>query len=205
MTDKKSVEGALERILISRETFYKVESEIRFHEHLRRYAAIRRFCYGNVIDFASGCGYGSFLISANPDVEKVVGIDIAEQAIEWAKTEYSNGKTEFRCVDIESVQEKFDTLVSLEAIEHFDDTSILPRLAERCDVDNIIISYPNKKSTHFNKYHVHDFSVQDIVGLMHGYVCYHRFILGDVQFLLFMKKPIKAPSHIFSYLHDVTN
>ena len=194
---------ALERILLSRETFHNVESEIRFHEHLRRYAAIRRFCYGKVIDFASGCGYGSFLLSANPDVEKVVGIDKADDAISWAKKEFSTDKTEFRCVDIESVQEKFDTLVSLEAIEHFEDTSLLPRLAERCDVDQVIISYPNKKSTHFNKYHVHDFSVQDIVGLMDKYLCYHHLILGDVQFLLFVKKPPKAPSHIFNYLHDL--
>jgi len=205
MNDKKPEEGALERILISRETFCKVESEIRFHEHLRRYAAIRRFCYGNVIDFASGCGYGSFLLSANPDVEKVVGIDKDEHAVAWAKKEYSTEKTEFRCVDIENVQEKFDTLASLEAIEHFQDTSLIPRLAERCDIDNIIISYPNKKSTHFNKYHVHDFSSQGIVDLMQNYICYHRFILGDVQFILFVKKPLKAPSHIFNYFHDLNN
>ena len=203
MNDKKPEEETLERILISREIFSKVESEIRFHEHLRRYAAIRRFCYGNVIDFASGCGYGSFLLSANPDVEKVVGIDNSEHAIAWAKKEFLTEKTEFRCVDIEKVQEKFDTLVSLEAIEHFEDTSLLPRLAERCDVDTIIISYPNKKSTNFNKYHLHDFSVQDIVDLMDKYLCYHRFMLGDVQFLLFAKKPPKAPSHIFNYLHDL--
>lgn len=203
MVEKKHEAGALERILISRETFCHVEDEIRFHEHLRRYAAVRRFCYGNVIDFASGCGYGSFLLSANPDVEKVVGIDKAEQAIEWAIKEYSTAKTEFRCIDIEKVQEKFDTLVSLEAIEHFEDTSLIPRLAARCDVDNVIISYPSKKSTHFNKYHVHDFSAQDIINIMDSYICYHRFGLGDVRFLLFVKKPKKAPSHIYSYLNDL--
>lgn len=198
-----SEKGALERILISREKFYEVEAEVRFHEHLRRYASIRRFCYGKVIDFASGCGYGSFLLSVNPDVENVVGIDKDEDAVSWAIKEYSSEKSEFRCVDIENVQEKFDTLVSLEAIEHFEDLSLLPRLAARCDIDNIIISFPNKKSTHFNKYHMHDFSVQDVLSLMENFICYQDFTLGDVHFLLFVKKPKKAPSHIFRNIHDL--
>lgn len=200
MTEK----GVLERILITREKFFETESEIRFHEHLRRYAAVRRFCYGKVLDFASGCGYGSFLLSVNPDVEKVVGIDKDEDAINWARTEFCTDKTEFRCQDIEEVSEKFDTLVSLEAIEHFTDVSLIPRLVAKCEVDNVIVSYPNKKSTHFNRYHVHDFSSQDIVDLLKDHVCYKGFTMGDVQFLLFTKKPAKAPAHIYRNLLDLT-
>jgi len=194
---------ALERILITREKFFAVESEIRFHEHLRRYAAIRRFCYGKVLDFASGCGYGSFLLSVNPDVEKVVGIDKDSAAIEWANKEFKSDRTEFRCQDIEDVKESFDTLVSLEAIEHFDDLSLIPRLADRCNVNNVLISYPNKKSTHFNKYHVHDFSAQDIVNLLSNYICYHDFSMGDVQFLLFTRKPGNAPAHLYRNLLEL--
>lgn len=193
----------LERILITKEKFSVVESEIRFHEHLRRYAAVRRFCYGKVLDFASGCGYGSYLLSANPDVETVIGIDKDTKAIDWARREFSTEKTEFRCKDIEDISEKFDTLVSLEAIEHFDDISLIPRLADRCSIDNIIISYPNKKSTHFNPYHVHDFTVEDILKIMSNYICYHISTMGDVQFVLFTKKPARAPSHIFANLNDL--
>lgn len=199
MSDK----AVLERILITREKFYEVESEIRFHEHLRRYAAIRRFCYGKVLDFASGCGYGSFILSVNPDVERVVGVDKDGDAVKWADNEYKTDKTEFRCRDIEEVSEKFDTLVSLEAIEHFEDLSLIPRLAERCEVDNVIISYPDKKSTHFNRYHLHDFSAQDILNLMCGYICYHEFTMGDVQFILLTRKPAKAPAHMYKNLLDL--
>jgi 2-polyprenyl-3-methyl-5-hydroxy-6-metoxy-1,4-benzoquinol methylase len=195
--------AVLERILITREKFYEVESEIRFHEHLRRYAAIRRFCYGKVLDFASGCGYGSFILSVNPDVETVVGIDKDGEAITWAQNEYSTNKIEFRCQDIEEVSEKFDTLVSLEAIEHFEDLSLISRLAERCGIDNVIISYPNKKSSHFNRYHIHDFSAQDILNLMSGYICYHDFTMGDVQFLIFTRKPEKAPAHLYKNILDL--
>lgn len=194
---------ALERILISVDRFRAIEQEIRFHEHLRRYAAVRRFCYGRVIDFASGCGYGSFLLSVNPGVTQVVGIDRDPEAIEWAEKEYRNEKTEFRCQDIEAVSEHFDTLVSLEAIEHLEDVTVIPRLARRCGIDQIIISYPNKKSTHFNPYHIHDFTIQDIVDMMTEHVCYHDFTLGDVQFLLFIRKPPAAPHHIYRNIHEL--
>lgn len=193
----------LERILLTRDDFFKVESEIRFHEHLRRYAAVRRFCYGRVLDFASGCGYGSFLLSVNPDVECVVGIDKSREAIDWAEKEFGSAKTRFLCRDIEDMAENFDTLVSLEAIEHFADTSLIPRLVKRCGIDNVIVSYPNKKSTHFNAYHVHDFAVQDIVDLLPDHVCYHLFTMGDVQFLLFTRKPGKAPSHLYRNLAEL--
>jgi 2-polyprenyl-3-methyl-5-hydroxy-6-metoxy-1,4-benzoquinol methylase len=193
----------LERIMISKEEVAKTESEIRFHEHLRRYAAVRRFCYGKVLDFASGCGYGSHILSFNPDVEVVVGIDKDEVAISWAQKEFGGNKAHYKCVDIETINEKFDTLVSLEAIEHFDDVTLIPRLADRCSIDHVVISYPNKKSTHFNPHHLQDFNVQNIVDLMSEYVCYHSFVMGDVQFLLFLRKPPKAPRCIFSNILDL--
>ncbi|MDP2402209.1 MAG: class I SAM-dependent methyltransferase [Methylotenera sp.] len=193
----------LERIMISKEQVAKTESEIRFHEHLRRYAAVRRFCYGKVLDFASGCGYGSHILSSNPDVDLVIGVDKDADAINWAEKEFNGVKNQFKCVDIESVHEKFDTLVSLEAIEHFEDKTLIPRLADRCGIDHIVISYPNKKSTHFNPYHVHDFNAQTILDMMSEYVCYHSFVMGDVQFLLFLRKPLKAPSSIFSNIIDL--
>lgn len=196
-------QAVLERIMISKEQVAKTETEIRFHEHLRRYAAVRRFCYGRVLDFASGCGYGSHILSSNPDVEVVVGVDKDEEAINWAQKEFSGIKSQYRCIDIEAVNEKFDTLVSLEAIEHFSDMTLIPRLAERCGFDNVIISYPNKKSTHFNPYHVHDYNAQNILDIMKEFVCYHSFVMGDVQFLLFLRKPQKAPRCIYSNILDL--
>lgn len=193
----------LERILISNDDFNRIESEIRFHEHLRRYAAVRRFCYGRVLDFASGCGYGSHILSSNPDVSIVLGVDKDNEAIEWAENEFSTPKAKFQCTDIELIDDKFDTLVSLEAIEHFEDVTLIPRLAARCEVDNVIISFPNKKSTHFNSFHVHDFVYQDIVDMMLDYVRYHSFVMGDVQFILFLRKPKDAPAHIFRNLKDL--
>lgn len=193
----------LERIFIEKEEFLEFENQIRLNEHLRRYAAIRRFCYGKVLDFACGCGYGSALVSVNPDVQSVVGIDIDKEAIDWAVKEFSADKITFLNKDINEVDEAFDTLICLETIEHLQDVSILTNLVKRCDIKQLIISFPDKKSTHFNKFHYHDFVIQDLLDLFPGYVNYYRYRTGDVQFLMLIQLPPNAPAHIFRYISDL--
>jgi 2-polyprenyl-3-methyl-5-hydroxy-6-metoxy-1,4-benzoquinol methylase len=193
----------IERIIISKTEFLKVENQIRLNEHLRRYAAIRRFCYGNVLDFACGCGYGSYLISVNPDVTSVCGIDLDQEAVEWAKNEFASSKIKFINSDFTKHQAKYDTLVCLETIEHIKNLDSIVNLIKKCKFNQLIISFPDKKSTHFNKFHFHDFVVQDVVDLFPEYLNYHGFRSGDVQFLLFMKLPDNAPHHIFRNVREL--
>ncbi|MDJ1482399.1 class I SAM-dependent methyltransferase [Cytophagaceae bacterium YF14B1] len=193
----------VERIYLTKEEFVQAENEVRFHEHLRRYAAVRRFCYGKVLDFACGCGYGSHLLAVNPDVSKVIGIDIDEEAVTWAKQEYTHEKIEFLAKDVVSLKEKFDTLVCLETIEHLQDLTIIQKVVENCNFGQLIISFPDKKSTHFNPFHFQDFVLQDIADLFPNYLTYYSFRTGDVQFVLLIKLPESAPSHIFRNIRDL--
>jgi SAM-dependent methyltransferase len=193
----------IERITISKMDFQRIEGEIRFHEHLRRYAAIRRFCFGRTLDFPCGVGYGSYLLSFNPEITEIIGVDKDKESIEWASKEFSTPKSKFVCADIENFEVQADTLVSLEAIEHFKDATMLAKLADKTQAQQVIVSFPDKKSTHFNPFHLHDFVIQDVVDLFGNLVCYHNFRLGDVQFLLFLKKPANAPSHIFRNIVDL--
>jgi len=193
----------LERIFIAREDFFEFENQIRINEHMRRYAAVRRFCFGKVLDFACGCGYGTALVSVNPDVTEIIGIDIDKDAIEWAKKEFSGEKITFINKDINQLKQKFDTLICLETIEHLEDLTILTALVNRCDISQLIISFPDKKSTHFNRFHFHDFVIQDIIDLFPGYINFYRFRTGDVQFLMFIKLPSNAPAHIYRYISDL--
>lgn len=193
----------MERIYLSKEEFLNTENEIRFHEHLRRYAAIRRFCYGKVLDFACGCGYGTYLLAANPEVSKVTGIDIDEEAVAWAKNEFKHDKIRYMVDDVSNLKENFDTLVSLETIEHLKDISILQKLVKNCSINHLIFSFPDKKSTHFNPFHYHDFVMQEIADLFPGYMIYHSFRTGDVQFVQLIKLPDNAPSHIFRNIKDL--
>ncbi len=99
-----SFDKAIEHIQITRDKFYQIENTIRLQEHIRRYASIRRFLFGNVLDFACGCGYGSFLLSSNPDVTKVVGIDKDDESISWAKEHYQTEKCTYICEDVGNVK-----------------------------------------------------------------------------------------------------
>lgn len=193
----------IERILLTKEQFLEIEHQIRLQEHLRRYAAVRRFIYGRVIDFACGCGYGTHLLSTNPDVSVVVGVDKDKESIDWAKKEYETDKCKFLCEDVTHINEKFDTLVSLETIEHFEENEIYRSVIKNCEINQIIISYPNKKSTHFNPFHVRDLNVQQVSDIFQDFILYHNFTHGDVSFLLYIRKPAQMPSHIFSNIQDL--
>jgi hypothetical protein len=65
----------IERLYININETEKLERDISIRRSIEKYLMIRQWCYGNVLDFACGCGYGSYLISKNPDVKKVYGID----------------------------------------------------------------------------------------------------------------------------------
>ena len=193
----------IERILISKKEFLELEDQIRFQTHIKRYAAVRRFIYGRVLDFACGCGYGTYLMSNNPEISKIIGVDKDQTSIDWAKKEFTSENCDFRCEDVRNLEGKFDTLVSLETIEHFKNDSIYHSILEKYEIDQIIISYPNKKSTHFNPFHHRDLNIQEVVNSFSNHVLYHYFTFGDVDFLIFIRKPVNMPSHIFSNLKDI--
>lgn len=193
----------IERIYITKEDFKRTEDGVRFQEHLRRYAAVRRFCFGSVLDFASGCGYGTHILAVNPEVIHITGLDIDPDAIEWAKSNFSHPKIQYLQGDASKVQQVFDTLVCLETIEHLKDLTLITSLVKRCQFKLMILSFPDKKSTHFNSFHFHDFVMQDILDLFPDYLMFYSFKLTDVQFVLFAPKPLNAPAHIFRNLHDL--
>ena len=196
-------ENLVERIYLNKKEFLSMERSVLIHEHLRRYGAIRRFCYGKVLDFACGCGYGSYLLAGNPDVKKVIGIDNNSEVIDWAKKEFSHNKVEYIHSEIDKLNEKIDTLICLETIEHLPDIKPILKLVERCEVDNIVVSFPDKKTTHYNPYHLHDFTRQDLINIFKHHVVYHAVRFVDVQLLMLIKLPDKAPLDIFKNIKDL--
>lgn len=193
----------IERILLSKTQFLEIEQQIRLQEHLRRYAAVRRFIYGRVLDFACGCGYGTYLLSNNPEVSEIIGVDKDEESIKWAKKEYEGGSCKFICDDVQNLSGKFDTFVSLETIEHFADNEIYQTIIKKYHINQMIISYPSKKSTHFNPFHVRDLNVQEVCSSFSNFILYHNFSMGDVDFLIFIRKPDAMPHHIVENLIDL--
>ena len=193
----------VERYNLTLEEFKQIERQVLVQEHLKRYGSIRRFCFGKVLDFACGCGYGSYMLALNPDVTSVTSVDNSTDAIAWAKKHFSHPNITYKIADARKVTGTFDTLVCLETIEHLKDTRIVPEIVERCKVQNVIVSFPDKKTTHYNPHHFHDFVRQDIVDLFPKHVVYHVVRFADSTAVLLTRLPENAPSELFRNVRDL--
>ena len=167
---------------IDDEELQKVEYRLRIDRSIQRYLLIRRFCYGHVLDFGSGSGFGTKLIQQSPDVTSVRSYDIengTEQAI-WTDT--------------------FDTIVLMEVLEHLERPQ---SVIEQLQGYNILVSFPDKKTTHFNPYHKHDLTTSSVVNLFLEHVLYHKMQFFDSTVLCLIKKPSSMPHHIVRNLHEL--
>ena len=189
MTLSTNSNAAEQHIFLNKEELLKIEQKIRIQRHVERYALLRQFAKGVICDAACGCGYGSFLLSTNPDVTSVIGIDSDTQIISFAQKEYASHKTQFLNVDLNKwvSDQKIDMLFSVETIEHLENQSTLPNFCDRNKINHVILTYPSKKTTHYNKYHLYDFKLQDILNLFDKFICYKHFNWEyefDVVFLI---------------------
>src|SRR3990167_3806200 len=86
------------------------------YQHWQRYKWIK-LKGKKILDCSCGTGYGSGLLAQN---NEVTGVDISEEAIEFAKQHFT---AEFKVGNAEQLEfedESFDAVVSFETIEHLD-------------------------------------------------------------------------------------
>lgn len=154
-----------------------------------------------VCDIACGCGYGSKFLSQH--VEKVVGIDISQEAIEWACDKFVSDNLSFYCSNILEdwpVEHQFDTIVSIETLEHVEKPEhFLASLANKLKPNGkLIMSIPNgplDKSNN-NPYHIHYFDSEEISSLI------KKYFSGDIAFFsMGYKKNIKH--YFMKYLKEL--
>ena len=90
-------------------------------EHLHRYFFARSLCRGlDVLDVASGEGYGAALLAQV--ARSVVGVEIAEDTVEYARAAYGAPGLTFLHGDARRIpcpDNSFDAVVSFETLEHF--------------------------------------------------------------------------------------
>src|SRR3989344_3911756 len=204
MSDKPKVpRSVVERYDLTFEEFKQFERQVLVQEHLKRYGSIRRFCFGKVLDFACGCGYGSYMLALNPDVESVTGVDSSKEAIAWSRKHFTHPNITYKLSDAGGVRGYFDTLVCLETIEHIKDTRVVPQIVERCKISNVIVSFPDKKTTHYNPHHFYDFVRQDIIDLFPRHVVYHIVRFADSTAVLLTRLSGKASPELFRNIRDL--
>jgi 2-polyprenyl-3-methyl-5-hydroxy-6-metoxy-1,4-benzoquinol methylase len=162
-----------ERLLIDKEG----GSEL-VHQHLARYEFAREFVPGKrVLDVACGTGYGAALLK-RAGAASVLGVDISEQAIRYAREHYTTEDVSFSpgSADRLSPYGRFEVVVSFETIEHLERPDLF--LEEVISVleptGTLIVSTPvrefgtlNDKPT--NPFHVREWSADEFQILLRQY------------------------------------
>jgi 2-polyprenyl-3-methyl-5-hydroxy-6-metoxy-1,4-benzoquinol methylase len=110
--------------------------------HRNRYLFAATHTQGRTLDAACGCGYGSAILLSS--AKSVYGIDSSAEAISWAREHfpgpiYIKGK-----IEDSPWQGRFDTVVSLETIEHVPDPSPLLKVFRKACRGKFIVSTPNE-------------------------------------------------------------
>jgi len=73
-----------------------------------------------VVDVGCGVGHGCYTLSEIPET-RTLGVDISQEAIEYAKEHYANRNITYQCADLRefaSAMPEFDYVVSRHAFEH---------------------------------------------------------------------------------------
>ncbi len=150
--------------------------EIR-QEHLHRYAWCVPLVRGlDVLDIASGEGYGSAMLAA-AEAKSVVGVDISAEAIRHAQTTYGNAKNlrylEGSATAIPLAAASIDVVVSFETIEHLAEQEEMLAEIRRVLRPNglLVISSPNRKiyseqAGYHNEFHVRELDFDEFSGLL---------------------------------------
>ncbi|MBJ19279.1 MAG: class I SAM-dependent methyltransferase [bacterium] len=136
------------------------------HQERYRFAA-EHARSGRLLDLACGVGYGTRLLAdARDDIEGFLGVDVARTAVEYAQRVYSDERVRYVQADAMSFGEdgasSFDTIVSLETIEHLPEPEVFfERLCRLLKPGGVLIaSVPTTPSVDLNPHHLHDFTLR---------------------------------------------
>ena len=116
-----------------------------------------------VIDVACGIGYGSSVLTANRSIH-YFGVDRAD-AID--PQFLSHGWFAAKDLNTWTPDFEFDVAVCFETLEHLSDPAHMVRWLKQAK-RLIILSVPTVPTKHMNEFHLHDFTVDEIVAMFDG-------------------------------------
>lgn len=121
-----------------------------------------------VLDVACGIGYGAKLMTDVTPV-KYVGVDkiVPDQEFAGLGKFYAGVNLDEWVPDFE-----WDVSVCFETLEHVGNPEHLAKQVAKAK-RLIIVSVPTRPTKHFNPYHLHDFTVDDVLDLFSGHEVLH--------------------------------
>lgn len=156
--------GSLERLVPDELQPGDVTGEEALRISLERYGFAARYARsGRLLDLACGVGYGTrFLTDCAEQVTTALGVDLSEAAVAYANDRYANDRTGFLACDAMRFEdaEGFETIVSIETIEHLPDPEGFVELLVSLlrPGGHLVGSVPITPSVDANPHHLHDFS-----------------------------------------------
>jgi GT2 family glycosyltransferase/SAM-dependent methyltransferase len=150
------------------------EGKLRL-EHYHRYALVMDLVKAkDVLDVASGEGYGSFLMSSS--AKTVTGVDISLEAVKHASAKYQSGNIKFlqgSATELNFPDSSFDVVISFETLEHLSQqTEMISELRRVLKPEGcLVISSPNRpiyseESGEHNEYHVKELNFIELDDLL---------------------------------------
>lgn len=98
---------------------------------------------GRILDSACGCGYGSLILSQGE--KDVTGVDVSQEAINWANKWFPGPKYVAGKIEDSPWDGEFDTIVSIETIEHMREPRKALDAFRRSCRGELIVTVPNEE------------------------------------------------------------
>lgn len=170
-----------ERIVPGADNCEPTFAQKMYQEHVARYAFAAQFTKGKeVLDVGCGVGYGTQWL-AREGAKSVLGIDLAEDAIDHARKNYFHPAVAYRALNAAEldVEDSMDVVVCFELIEHVrDQVRVLDGIKSALRQDGVlVISTPRPLEEIRTHFHEHELDFEELRDLLKK-----RFRYVDVFF-----------------------